>query len=51
MYRIEVASINLPRYPKVRRINKAWFVSYDQLSTTLQRINKMGGKVASITLA
>lgn len=51
IYRIEVSTMNLPRYPKVRRINKAWLVSYDQLSETLQKINKMGGKVASITLA
>ncbi len=51
VYRIEVSSMNLPRYPKVRRINKALIVPYDQLSETLQRIQKMGGKVASITKA
>ncbi len=51
IYRVEVASANLPRYPKVRRVNKAWLVPYEQLSETLQKINKMGGKVASITLA
>lgn len=51
IYRIEVASANLPRYPKVRRVNKAWLVPYEQLSETLQKINKMGGKVASISLA
>ncbi|MGD1804815.1 phycobilisome rod-core linker polypeptide [Dapis sp. BLCC M126] len=51
VYRIEVSCMNLPRYPKVRRVSKAWFVPYDQLSDTLQKINKMGGKVASITLA
>ncbi|MDJ0737998.1 MAG: phycobilisome linker polypeptide [Nostocaceae cyanobacterium] len=51
VYRIEVSSMNLPRYPKVRRINKALIVPYDQLSTTLQQIQKMGGKVASITKA
>lgn len=51
IYRIEVSGMNLPRYPKVRRISKALLVPYEQLSTTLQKINKMGGKVASITLA
>jgi phycocyanin-associated rod linker protein len=51
LYRIEVASLNLPRYPKVRRINKEFVVPYEQLSNTLQQINKLGGKVASITLA
>lgn len=51
IYRIEISSMNLPRYPKVRRISKAWLVPYEQLSETLQKINKMGGKVASITLA
>lgn len=51
IYRIEVASANLPRYPKVRRINKAILVSYDQLSETMQKIQKMGGKIASVTLA
>lgn len=51
IYRIEVASMNLARYPKVRRINKAWLVPYEELSSTLQKISKMGGKVASINLA
>ncbi|MEM8604819.1 MAG: phycobilisome linker polypeptide [Cyanobacteria bacterium P01_H01_bin.121] len=51
VYRVEVASMNLPRYPKVRRVNKALMVPYDKLSATLQSISKMGGKVASITQA
>lgn len=51
IYRIEVSGMNLPRYPKVRRISKAFLVPYDQLSATLQKIQKMGGKVASITQA
>ena len=51
VYRIEVAGMNLPRYPKVRRVNKAWFVPYEELSATIQKICKMGGKIASITLA
>ncbi len=51
LYRIEVAGLNLPRYPRVRRSNKEFIVPYEQLSNTLQQINKQGGKVASITLA
>lgn len=51
LYRIEVSGISLPRYPKVRRSSKEFIVPYDRLSNTLQQINKLGGKVASITLA
>lgn len=51
LYRIEVAGISLPRYPRVRRSNKEFIVPYEQLSSTLQQINKLGGKIASITLA
>ncbi len=51
LYRIEVASANLPRYPRVRRVNKEYIVPYEQLSSTLQQINKIGGKIASVTLA
>lgn len=51
LYRIEVAGLSLPRYPKVRRTNTEFFVPYDQLSSTLQRIQKQGGKIASVTVA
>lgn len=51
LYRIEVSGISLPRYPRVRRSNTEFVVPYDQLSSTLQRINQLGGKVASVTLA
>jgi phycocyanin-associated rod linker protein len=51
IYRVEVSAMNLPRYPKVRRVSKAILVPYEQLSATLQKISKMGGKVASVTLA
>lgn len=51
IYRIEISAMNLPRYPKVRRVNKAILVPYDQLTPTLKKINKMGGKIASVTLA
>ncbi|MEL6438009.1 MAG: phycobilisome linker polypeptide [Cyanobacteria bacterium J06621_8] len=51
IYRIEVAAMNLPRYPKVRRVSRAILVPYDKLTPTLKKINRMGGKVASVTLA
>ncbi len=51
MYRIEVAGASLPRYPKIRRSNTEFIVPYEQLNSTLQRINKLGGKVASVTIA
>ncbi len=51
LYRVEVAAVSLPRYPKVRRSNREYIVSYEDLSNTLQRISKMGGKVASVTIA
>jgi phycocyanin-associated rod linker protein len=51
IYRIEVAGMSAAGYPKVRRASKALMIPYDQLSATLQRISKMGGKVASITVA
>lgn len=51
IYRIEISAMNLPRYPKVRRVSRAILVPYDKLTPTLQKINKMGGKVASVTLA
>lgn len=51
LYRIEVAGISLPRYPRVRRSNKEFIVPYEQLSSTLQQIHKIGGKIASVTVA
>lgn len=51
VYRVEVVGANLPRYPKVRRTNMAYLVPYEQLSAKLQQINKMGGRVTSVTPA
>ena len=51
IYRLEISAMNQPRYPKVRRVSRAILVPYDKLTPTLQKINKMGGKVASVTLA
>lgn len=51
LYRIEVTGMYLPGYPSVRRSSQAYVVPYEALSKTLQRINKTGGRVASITRA
>ncbi|NJO78822.1 MAG: photosystem I reaction center subunit XII, partial [Cyanobacteria bacterium RM1_2_2] len=51
LYRIEVSGANLPRYPKSASHNREFVVPYEQLSETLQRINRLGGKVASVTIA
>lgn len=50
-YRIEIAGIVNPRYPRVRRSSKAIIVPFEELNNTLQQINRLGGKVASITPA
>ncbi len=51
IFRVEVAGISTPRYPKVRRCNRAFLVPADRLSEKLRQINALGGKVASITPA
>jgi phycocyanin-associated rod linker protein len=51
LFRVEVAAISAPGYPKVRRSNKAIIVPLEQLNNTLQQIHRLGGKVASITPA
>ncbi len=51
MYRVEVLGMAGPGYPRVRRTNAAFLVPYDQLSTKLQQINRMGGRVSSVTAA
>ncbi len=49
LFRVETAKVNQPRYPKVRRINQAVIVPYEDLSNYLQRVQRLGGKIASIT--
>jgi phycocyanin-associated rod linker protein len=51
MYRVEVTSVVQPGYPRVRRSSRAYLVPYDKLSQTLQEVNRIGGKVASVTPA
>jgi phycocyanin-associated rod linker protein len=49
LFRVEVAGAALPRYPKVRRVNQEFIVPFEKLSEQMQRIQKVGGKIASIT--
>lgn len=49
LFRVEVAGITGGGYPKVRRVNKAVIVPYEELTDHMQRVLKQGGKIASIT--
>ncbi|MEM9007420.1 MAG: phycobilisome linker polypeptide [Cyanobacteria bacterium P01_F01_bin.86] len=51
LYRIEVAGMRFPGYPSIRRSNRVLVVPYEDLSPTLRRISKAGGRVASIAQA
>ena len=48
LYRIEIAGLRTPGYPSIRRSSKVVVVPYEDLSKTLQKINKAGGRVANI---
>lgn len=49
LYRVEVAAISGPGYPKVRRVNKAVIIPYEELTPHMQRVQRQGGRIASIT--
>jgi phycocyanin-associated rod linker protein len=49
LFRVEVAGISGPGYPKVRRVNKAVIMTYEELTPHMQRVQRQGGKIASIT--
>ncbi|MEB3211997.1 MAG: phycobilisome linker polypeptide [Leptolyngbyaceae bacterium] len=49
LFRIEVASVLQPGYPRVRRSNQVFTVPYEDLSNQIKRILRVGGKIASIT--
>ncbi|MGD1856122.1 MAG: phycobilisome rod-core linker polypeptide [Leptolyngbyaceae cyanobacterium] len=49
LFRVEVAAISGPGYPKIRRVNKAVIIPYEQLTPHMQRVQRQGGKIASIT--
>ena len=49
LYRIEVAAVSQPGYPRVRRSNQVFTVPYEDLSNQIQRVLRVGGKIASVT--
>jgi phycocyanin-associated rod linker protein len=49
LYRVEIAALLTPKYPRVRRSNKAVIVPYEELSSNMQRVQREGGKIVSIT--
>jgi phycocyanin-associated rod linker protein len=50
-FRIEVTGIRNPGYPSVRRSSTVFVVPYERLSDKIQQIQKLGGKIASVTPA
>jgi phycocyanin-associated rod linker protein len=51
VYRIQVTGIRVPGYPSVRRSSASFIVPFEQLITKLPQLRRLGGKIASITLA
>jgi phycocyanin-associated rod linker protein len=51
VYRLEVAGIRQPGYPKVRRSNTAFLVPVEQMLPKMQQIHRMGGRIVSVTAA
>jgi phycocyanin-associated rod linker protein len=49
LYRIEVAGVFGAGYPKTRRVNQAVIIPYEELSGYFQRVQKQGGKIATVT--
>jgi len=50
-YRVRVIQANRSRTPQVRRSVSEYLVSYEQLNSTLQRLNQRGGRIVSIDVA
>jgi phycocyanin-associated rod linker protein len=51
VYRLEVAGIRQPGYPKVRRSNTAFLVPVEQMLPKMQQIHRMGGRIVSVSPA
>lgn len=49
LFRIEVAGVSQPGYPRVRRSNQVFIVPYEDLSNQMQKVLRVGGKIASVT--
>jgi phycocyanin-associated rod linker protein len=48
LYRVEAAGIFGSGYPNTRRVNQAVVIPYEELSNYMQRVQRQGGKIASI---
>jgi phycocyanin-associated rod linker protein len=48
LYRVEVAGVFGAGYPSIRRVNQAVVIPYEELSSYFQRVQKQGGKIASV---
>ncbi|MCG9886548.1 MAG: phycobilisome linker polypeptide [Cyanobacteria bacterium] len=49
LYRMEVTGLLGPGYPAVRRSSRVFTVPYSRLSEQMQKVQRMGGKIASVT--
>jgi phycocyanin-associated rod linker protein len=49
LFRVEVGGVFGRGYPNTRRVNQAVVIPYEELSTYMQRVQRQGGKIASIT--
>lgn len=51
IYRLEVAGITQPGYPRVRRSNVAYLVPVEQMLPKMQQIHRMGGRIVNVSPA
>lgn len=51
LYRLEVAGIRQPGYPKVRRSTTAFIIPYEQMLPKMQQIHRTGGRIVSVSPA
>jgi phycocyanin-associated rod linker protein len=49
LFRVEVAKVFGAGYPSTRKVNQAVVIPYEELSSYMQRVQKQGGRIASIT--
>ncbi len=48
LYRVEAGGVFGAGYPNTRRVNQAVVIPYEELSNYMQRVQRQGGKIASI---
>lgn len=51
IYRVCATQADSPKNPQIRRSKNEYLVTYEQLSPTLQRLNKLGSRVVSVSPA